>query len=113
MNEETFWRNYFYRVSLIKQDPNFTTASGAGGASKSFASSRSSSSSEGPDDPAEAGRDDSEFVSDSYHAGQSAVSAEEVRQDMYKLGIHKKNSSKQQQQSADGMSCTTAYRRFG
>lgn len=85
VNEETFWRNYFYRVYCVKQDPNFTTASD--NKATSFASSRSSSSSEGPDDPNDIAGGDAEFISDSFQA--STISADEVRKDMYKLGIRK------------------------
>lgn len=103
VSEETFWRNYFYRVSLIKQNPDFTTATSDGGqvqrnassgrktaSSSSWASSRSSSS-EGPDDPAAGGTDasESEFISDSAYQAAANVSVEEVRKDMYKLGITK------------------------
>lgn len=90
VNEETFWRNYFYRVSLIKQDPNFTTAGDDSGRAESWNMSRSSSS-EGPDDPNDPSLSagDNEYVSDTYQTGQ--VSADQVRKDMYKLGIHKTN----------------------
>ena len=77
VTEETFWRNYFYRVSLIKQDPNFTTANT--GASLS---SRSSSVSEGPDEDTGAG----EFVSDSFQ--------NEDRKDLYKLGTTRADAGK-------------------
>ncbi|KAJ6215626.1 hypothetical protein RDWZM_010126 [Blomia tropicalis] len=99
VNEENFWRNYFYRVSLIKQDPNFTTASGIKG--RSFASSRSSSSSEGPDDPNDGTLSgaDSEFISDSFQ--QSNVTADDVRKDMYKLGIHKTTDELDEELSKD------------
>lgn len=83
-------------MSLIKQDPNFTTAtsgSGGGGVNKlAMTSSRSSSSSEGPDDPNDPSVGDSEFISDSFQP--TNVSAEEVRKDMYKLGIHKTGDGK-------------------
>ena len=83
VNEETFWRNYFYRVSLIKQDPNFTTA-----AANNAVGTWSSSSSEGPDDPNDQSESvgDSEFVSDTFQS--SNVSVKDVRKDMFKLGIH-------------------------
>lgn len=46
VNEETFWRNYFYRVSLLKQS---TAANSLGGACKRNGST-SSSEAEGPDE---------------------------------------------------------------
>lgn len=88
VKEETFWRNYFYRVSLIKQSTQFS-AFDKKGANTSWSSSRSSSA-EGPDDP----NDDQsptgaepEFVSDAYQS--SKVSAEEVRKGMRQLGVRK------------------------
>jgi len=85
VNEETFWRNYFYRVSLIKQDPNFTTASDTNKASVSRSSS--SASDEGPDDPNDPSLGETEFVSDAFN--QRSITADDVRRDMAKLGIHK------------------------
>ena len=46
VNEETFWRNYFYRVSLLKQS---TAANSLGGTCKRNGST-SSSEAEGPDE---------------------------------------------------------------
>lgn len=78
VNEETFWKNYFYRVSLIKQDPNFTTANltSAGG----WTSSKSSSS-EGPDDPNEPmieASGETEFVSDSFQYSNPISNTEQA-----------------------------------
>ena len=98
VKEETFWRNYFYRVSLIKQATQLTSFDKKG-ANASWSSSRSSSA-EGPDDP---GDDQSptgaepEFVSDAYQG--SHVSAEDVRKGMRQLGV-RKDSNK----AADGKS---------
>ena len=46
MNEETFWRNYFYRVSLLKQSTQANSLKGC----KSGYGSSSSSEAEGPDE---------------------------------------------------------------
>ncbi|XP_075587467.1 synapse-associated protein 47kD isoform X2 [Dermatophagoides farinae] len=100
VNEETFWKNYFYRVSLIKQDPNLASnnlgignngSGGGGGGGTGKASgwgSSKSSSSEGPDDPNDQieTMGETEFISDTFQ--NSNISVDDVRQDMYKLGIH-------------------------
>nr|XP_027195640.1 synapse-associated protein 1-like isoform X2 [Dermatophagoides pteronyssinus] len=101
VNEETFWKNYFYRVSLIKQDPNLSNSSnnfgnvdddgsgrGRGHKSSGWGSSKSSSS-EGPDDPNDQIGEtigETEFISDTFQ--NSNLSVDDVRQDMYKLGIN-------------------------
>ncbi|CAG2178746.1 unnamed protein product, partial [Oppiella nova] len=87
VKEEVFWRNYFYRVSLIKQSTQLSAFDKKG--NTSWSSSRSSSA-EGPDEP---GDDQSptgaepEFISDAYQGEQ--VSAEEVRKGMRQLGVRK------------------------
>ncbi|CAG2171647.1 unnamed protein product, partial [Oppiella nova] len=87
VKEEVFWRNYFYRVSLIKQSTQLSAFDKKG--NTSWSSSRSSSA-EGPDEP---GDDQSptgaepEFISDAYQGSQ--VSAEEVRKGMRQLGVRK------------------------
>lgn len=56
MKEEEFWRNYFYRVSIIKQSTNLKqlksgSISAKGAAAKAGWGSDRSSSGEGPDEP--------------------------------------------------------------
>ncbi|RWS11152.1 synapse-associated protein 1-like protein [Dinothrombium tinctorium] len=85
VNEETFWRNYFYRVSLIKQS---TSLSNMDKACKGWASS-SSSSGEGPDEPSPTGGEP-EFISDSIHGN---VTDEDLQKGMRQLGVEKKQSS--------------------
>ncbi|XP_025098903.1 synapse-associated protein 1-like isoform X3 [Pomacea canaliculata] len=105
--EETFWRNYFYRVSLIKQSMQLTTL--AQQAEDSSSSSWSSSVSieqkdtehnvnqeglnESPVPGAEAGKEEEvhespandEFVSDTFN-GQH-LCEEDVRREMEQLGV--------------------------
>ncbi|XP_054163086.1 synapse-associated protein 1-like [Oppia nitens] len=80
VKEDVFWRNYFYRVSLIKQSTQLSSFDKKG--RKSWSSSRSSSA-EGPDEP---GDDQSptgaepEFISDAYQGTQ--VSADDIHKDI-------------------------------
>lgn len=96
VKEESFWRNYFYRVSLIKQSTQLSSFTNKGG-NTSWSSSRSSSA-EGPDDPGDQSPTgaEPEFISDAYQGSQ--VSAEEVRKGMRQLGV-RKDSNK----ASDGM----------
>ncbi len=82
VKEESFWRNYFYRVSLIKQSTQLSSFTNKGG-NTSWSSSRSSSA-EGPDDPGD--------------QSPTGADAEEVRKGMRQLGV-RKDSNK----ASDGM----------
>ncbi|XP_053200633.1 synapse-associated protein 1-like isoform X2 [Panonychus citri] len=86
VNEETFWRNYFYRVSLIKQS---TSLSNMNKGCKGWASS-SSSSAEGPDEPSPT-NPEPEFISDSI---QGSVSEEDLKSGMRQLGVGRGSVSK-------------------
>lgn len=98
ITEENFWRNYFYRVSLIKQSTQLTALTQQAGDNRSSSSSRrSSDSSEQKDssvqEAAGATKDDEipdspandEFVSDIYN--QQELSEEDVRKEMEQLGV--------------------------
>lgn len=91
VNEETFWRNYFYRVSLIKQS---TSLSNLNKGVKGWASS-SSSSAEGPDEPSPT-NPEPEFISDSI---QGSVSEEDLKSGMRQLGIGRSSGSKDRSDS--------------
>ncbi|KAK7107559.1 hypothetical protein V1264_015460 [Littorina saxatilis] len=97
--EENFWRNYFYRVSLIKQSTQLTSLTQQAGDNRSSSSSRRSSDSssteqkdssvqeagskeesEVPDSPTQ-----DEFVSDTF--SQQQLTEEEVRREMEQLGV--------------------------
>ncbi|XP_067674338.1 synapse-associated protein 1-like isoform X2 [Haliotis asinina] len=106
VKEEVFWRNYFYRVSLIKQSTQLTSlaqSSGSTGESRSSSSSRrSSTGSEHRDSsspktvpveaaekveelPPESPPADNEFVSDAFNADE--LSEEDIRKEMEQLGV--------------------------
>ncbi|XP_025098902.1 synapse-associated protein 1-like isoform X2 [Pomacea canaliculata] len=93
--EETFWRNYFYRVSLIKQSMQLTTLAqqAEDSSSSSWSSSVSIEQKESPVPGAEAGKEEEvhespandEFVSDTFN-GQH-LCEEDVRREMEQLGV--------------------------
>lgn len=96
INEETFWRNYFYRVSLIRQANELSSMAEEGGREAGELPSRTTSmegeSAAKPrhDDvlvPEQASTDSPthEFVSDTFRASSSDI--EEVREGMKKLGM--------------------------
>uniref|UniRef100_A0A0B6ZYB4 BSD domain-containing protein n=1 Tax=Arion vulgaris TaxID=1028688 RepID=A0A0B6ZYB4_9EUPU len=98
VNEETFWRNYFYRVSLIRQSSQLTSSlAQQSGKSSSSSSRRSSTESEKQREPSPslkaATKEQSEeeilvgsppthdeFVSDAF--GDSNISEEDIRKEM-------------------------------
>ncbi|XP_037079831.1 synapse-associated protein of 47 kDa-like isoform X2 [Pollicipes pollicipes] len=94
INEETFWRNYFYRVSLIRQSSELSSLAQEGQDSKD--SSRTSSvevadaAKDAREEEEAAERPDSphEFVSDSIQP--SSQDLEEVRAGIRQLGMNKK-----------------------
>lgn len=104
INEENFWRNYFYRVSLIKQSSQLTTLAQQTGSTGECRASSAPSKDTGslpreiptkpslsedspPDSPAAA-----EFVSDAF-AGP--VNAEEIKNGMKQLGMDDKKENEE------------------
>uniref|UniRef100_G3MQF4 BSD domain-containing protein n=1 Tax=Amblyomma maculatum TaxID=34609 RepID=G3MQF4_AMBMU len=96
--ETDFWRNYFYRVSLIKQSTQLSALShGKGAGSSSSGDTSSVSSQQSPSDESSkqnlAGGDDEEaldsptheFVSDTFQGNK--ISEEEVKMGMKQLGM--------------------------
>uniref|UniRef100_A0A1E1XTP3 Putative synapse-associated protein n=1 Tax=Amblyomma sculptum TaxID=1581419 RepID=A0A1E1XTP3_AMBSC len=96
--ETDFWRNYFYRVSLIKQSTQLSALShGKGAGSSSSGDTSSVSSQQSPSDESSkqnlAGGDDEEaldsptheFVSDTFQGNK--ISEEEVKMGMRQLGM--------------------------
>lgn len=71
VNEETFWRNYFYRVSLLKQSTqaNLMKKSSGGTGCKGWGST-SSSEAEGPDEISPSS-ENAEFISDTFQGSGS------------------------------------------
>lgn len=84
VTEEQFWRNYFYRVSLIKQNNSLANVN------KCNRWESSSSESEGPDDISPT-NPEPEFISDTL---QSNVTDEELASGMRQLGVQKSQLSK-------------------
>ncbi|XP_023724944.1 synapse-associated protein 1 isoform X2 [Cryptotermes secundus] len=95
INEETFWRNYFYRVSLIRQANELSSMAQEGGRESDPTSHANSTDVEPAVKPhlddvlvPESTSTDSpthEFVSDTFRASSSDL--EEVREGMKKLGM--------------------------
>lgn len=96
--EIDFWRNYFYRVSLVKQSTQLSVLShGKGAGSSSSGDTSSVSSRQSPSDESNkqnlaAGDDDEaldspthEFVSDTFQGAK--ISQEEVKLGMKQLGM--------------------------
>lgn len=96
--ELDFWRNYFYRVSLIKQSTQLSALShGKGAGSSSSGDTSSVSSQQSPSDESTkqhlaAGEDEEaldspthEFVSDTFQGNK--ISEEEVKMGMKQLGM--------------------------
>ncbi|XP_042867148.1 synapse-associated protein of 47 kDa-like isoform X13 [Penaeus japonicus] len=88
INEETFWRNYFYRVGLIRQSTELSTLEreGVDAASKTTADGERGSKGKDddvdhPDSPSHGG--ESEFVSDSFQP--SSKDLEEVKRGISNL----------------------------
>lgn len=97
VNEETFWRNYFYRVSLIKQSTqlsSMTHEKSSSGDSSSWSSRKSSSDESTKIEKRQSTQDDDdeipdspnhEFVSDAYQGNE--ISAEDLQKEMKQLGV--------------------------
>jgi len=99
IKEEVFWRNYFYRVSLIKQSTQLTSL--AQHNVKHDATRQSATKSDSNTSvPAEGSEADEltvgsppaehEFVSDSFQA--DSINADELQQEMYQLGVSDDNT---------------------
>lgn len=96
INEETFWRNYFYRVSLIKQSTQLTTlaqqSDGKSHGSRESLTTSSGKSSPKPikkndDEVIEAGSpQENEFVSDTFQE-EEHISDEDLKKEMQMLGM--------------------------
>ncbi|KAL3881576.1 hypothetical protein ACJMK2_027998 [Sinanodonta woodiana] len=111
INEETFWRNYFYRVSLIKQSTQLTSLAqqtGSTGEKSSESSQRSSTSSENKETSPQPIRKEheeelqaespheNEFVSDTFQADE--FNDVDFRKEMEMLGMEDKEQQKEEEQ---------------
>lgn len=107
IKEEVFWRNYFYRVSLIKQStqltslaqhnvPKTTVTRSPAAATKSDSNSPAAvKDADSEEMPVGSPLADHEFVSDSYQTGN--INADELKKEMDQLGM----SDKMQDSSDD------------
>ncbi|KAK3576510.1 hypothetical protein CHS0354_034184 [Potamilus streckersoni] len=110
INEETFWRNYFYRVSLIKQSTQLTSLAqqtGSTGEKSNESSQKSSTSSENKEKPspqpirkereeelpAESPHEN-EFVSDTFQSDE--FNDVDFRKEMEMLGMEDKDEQKEE-----------------
>lgn len=118
ISEENFWRNYFYRVSLIKQSTQLTSltqSTGSIGENRSNSSSRRSSvgseskersspqnitsppvAASAPSEkeeelPPESPPHDNEFISDAF--ANNPIDDEEIRKEMQQLSVQNKEAS--------------------
>nr|XP_022292585.1 synapse-associated protein 1-like isoform X2 [Crassostrea virginica] len=118
IKEEAFWRNYFYRVSLIKQSTQLTSLAqetGSTGEKSSDGSRRSSTGSqekelskrvsEGSKDEdfAPSSPNENEFVSDSFQADE--ISQEDLKKEMQMLGVddNKAETKTEKEEDTDGI----------
>ncbi|XP_022651578.1 synapse-associated protein 1-like [Varroa jacobsoni] len=96
ISEQDFWRNYFYRVSLVKQSSQLNSLAKSGGNGEG---STDTSTAEGPQTPSDDGKEDdgadsgipSDFVSDSC---EGKVNAEDLAKGMQQLGVRGGRSGK-------------------
>jgi len=98
VKEEMFWRNYFYRVSLIKQSTQLTSMTQQRGSS-AVSSGKSSPAESGSKTTPKTGVEekeaeelnigsppgDQEFVSDTFQDGE--IIDEELKKEMHQLGV--------------------------
>ncbi|CAF3958358.1 unnamed protein product [Rotaria sp. Silwood2] len=95
INEEIFWRNYFYRVSLIKQSTQLSALAHENANSSSTdeihgaSDARNRTTSDSHDKTQDANQ---EFVSEDYDA--SAVSMDDIRREIEQLTVTKPNANK-------------------
>ncbi|CAF1403943.1 unnamed protein product [Adineta ricciae] len=99
ITEEAFWRNYFYRVSLIKQSTQLCTL--ANEKDKSHETTASSNfdgrrTSELIDEPFDENQD---FVSEDYDT--TDINMDDIRREIEQSSIAKKNSTKTKSSSPD------------
>ncbi|CAF0853581.1 unnamed protein product [Brachionus calyciflorus] len=78
INEETFWRNYFYRVSLIKQSTQMESLDGQIGETSGKKANETKS---------QEAIGNNEFVSDSY---QDGINEDELKNDLKQLKLDNK-----------------------
>ncbi|XP_061176603.1 synapse-associated protein 1-like isoform X2 [Saccostrea echinata] len=117
IKEEAFWRNYFYRVSLIKQSTQLTSLAqetGSTGESKSSDGSRRSSTGSQElskktdngsreEDFAPSSPNENEFVSDSFQGDE--ISQEDLKKEMQMLGVedNKSETKTEKEEDTDGI----------
>jgi hypothetical protein len=92
ISEENFWRNYFYRVSLIKQSCQLETLNNnksSENSEKIYAVSPSDSTEKLNEDRSSSNRNqDNEFVSDSYDPEN--LNVDEIKSDLKQLNLDNK-----------------------
>ncbi|KAK3098010.1 hypothetical protein FSP39_015282 [Pinctada imbricata] len=120
INEETFWKNYFYRVSLIKQSSQLTylaQETGSTGELKSSDDSQQSSRASSEKDRsspkpiekdgekevdfAPSSPNENEFVSDSFQADD--INDEEMRKEMQMLGMDDSKNKTEKEEDTDNI----------
>ncbi|XP_056014754.1 synapse-associated protein 1-like isoform X4 [Ostrea edulis] len=115
IKEEAFWRNYFYRVSLIKQSTQLTSlAQETGSTSESKSSDGSRRSSTGSQEKdlskkvdggsreeefAPSSPNENEFVSDSFQGDE--ISQEDLKKEMQMLGVDDSKSETKTEKEED------------
>lgn len=104
INEEMFWRNYFYRVSLIKQSAQLTVLAQETGSASEKSSNGSRRSSVGSvekdglhkeDDFVAGSPPQDEFVSDTFQ--ENDVNDDDLRKEMQLLGVDEKTKGQNDQ----------------
>lgn len=105
INEETFWRNYFYRVSLIKQSTQLTVLAQETGSTGEKSSNGSRRSSVGSVDKEQLPKEDEfvagsppqdEFISDNFQ--ENDVNDDDLRKEMQLLGVDEGAGDKNEQE---------------
>ncbi|XP_062581470.1 synapse-associated protein 1-like isoform X2 [Saccostrea cucullata] len=124
IKEEAFWRNYFYRVSLIKQSTQLTSLAqetGSTGESKSSDGSRRSSTGSQEhskktdngsreEEFAPSSPNENEFVSDSFQGDE--ISQEDLKKEMQMLGVEdNKSETKTEKEEGEKRSGRKPYER--
>ncbi|XP_076041647.1 synapse-associated protein 47kD isoform X2 [Oratosquilla oratoria] len=105
INEETFWRNYFYRVGLIRQSTELSSLEQEGNqeADAKPASQEGGKGLKGKeedmDHPDSPNQGESEFVSDSFQPSSKDV--EEVKRGISNLGVDAKPSGEEEDWEAE------------
>jgi len=102
INEESFWRNYFYRVSLIKQSAQLTALANENTNTQSTDETRNSSNNRvrlTSDLQEKISDSNQEFVSEDYDT--SAVSMDDIRREIEQLSITKRSSNRTKAGSPD------------